>query len=192
MVGDIRLGPEPHDLIITPDGREAWVTYRGGPGLAIIDLETDEISAQIETGRDPHDLKITPDGRTIWVGHWNDGHVTVVDRESRQVLAEPLLPGRAQHPAVSRDGNLVAVSSWTDDNRVWILDAHTYELLDEFVVGPHPHHVAFTPDGTALLVAVSGSGQLAVVDLASSEIRYVALVPVLHGVLALEIPQRPG
>jgi DNA-binding beta-propeller fold protein YncE len=42
-----------HSLMLTPDGKTAWVNVAGGDYLAVLDLATGEVVAEVKTGKYP-------------------------------------------------------------------------------------------------------------------------------------------
>jgi YVTN family beta-propeller protein len=49
----IKVGDHPHALLVAPDGLHAYVSNEGGNDVAIIDLQTIELSGRITTGDGP-------------------------------------------------------------------------------------------------------------------------------------------
>ena len=68
--------------------------------------------------------------------------------------------------AVTPDDRLLLVSNWCGYD-VSVIDLESHETLVEVEVGRYPRGIAVTGDGTTVYVAVMGSTEIAVIDLAA-------------------------
>jgi YVTN family beta-propeller protein len=57
----------PHGLVVTRDGRKAYVSSDGASTVSVIDTATDRVVGSIEVGPTPHGLAIAPDGSKVLV-----------------------------------------------------------------------------------------------------------------------------
>lgn len=85
-------GRAPYNLDVTPDGSRLVVTYKGAQSVGVIDLETGEELARIETRRPiPHGVVLDPGGRFAFVScedrGGNPGSVDVIDLERLKRVA---------------------------------------------------------------------------------------------------------
>ncbi len=70
----------PNDVVITPDGKTAFVTNFGNDYLSTIDVATrTKAPTDLPAGLHPVALAITPDGRTVYAANLDTGDVTQVD-----------------------------------------------------------------------------------------------------------------
>lgn len=96
----------------------------------------------------PLNAEVTPDGKTALIS-MSDGFF-----------------------AIPFAGSLVGASDIpTDDGRVLFVDLERFEVTGELETGDGPMGIAITPDGDEAIVAHFGSGNLAVVDLATQTLR---------------------
>jgi len=113
VVKEIPVGIAPFDVVVTRDGKTAFVSNWGGRhpktgektakssgthtlvderGVAssgtvsVIDLEKGEELAQITTGLHPSDLELSADARTLFVANTNSDSVSVINTETRQII----------------------------------------------------------------------------------------------------------
>ena len=103
---------DPTDVVITPDGRLAFVTGGGVDAVAVVDLErmikvlegasdedrrelfpnhlgvtTEFVERRIPVGRNPRGLAVSPDGRFVYVAEALDDTIAVIDVAQRRKLA---------------------------------------------------------------------------------------------------------
>ncbi|MFQ5792530.1 MAG: hypothetical protein ACE5JI_18825, partial [Acidobacteriota bacterium] len=109
---------DPTDVVITPDGRFAYVTGGGIDAVAVVDLHklvgilknaseeersnlipnhlgmpTEFVVRRIPTGKNPRGLAISPDGRFVYVAAALDDALTVVDTDEQEVVGSVDLGG---------------------------------------------------------------------------------------------------
>jgi YVTN family beta-propeller protein len=75
-----------HDLHLSPDGRELWLTDDINDLLRVIRLSDMKEVAQIRTGHFPHWFAMRPDGNVLFASLWFSDAVAAVDIRSRKVL----------------------------------------------------------------------------------------------------------
>ncbi|CAN5632136.1 hypothetical protein BH23CHL2_BH23CHL2_28560 [soil metagenome] len=65
----LAVGLNPHEAIVNPDRRVAYVSNAGDNTISIIDLEVPEVVGQIRDDhwRFPHGLEFAADGMYLWV-----------------------------------------------------------------------------------------------------------------------------
>ncbi len=102
---------DPTDLVITPDGRFAYVTGGGIDAVAVVDLEKllgilqgasekeraeivpnhlgyaiEFVVRRIHTGKNPRGLAISPDGKHVYVAAGLDDALTIIDTDKQEVV----------------------------------------------------------------------------------------------------------
>lgn len=160
LVASIRVGREPHNLGISPDGRWVVTTDRRSGEVSLIDTRTLEEVARLKLGRQTHDLLFSPDSRTLWVGHETEPVVSVIEVGTWKVR-RPLKVGRAQHDlALTHDARELWFTVTNrpygaGDPRVGVVELATgrVQLID---TGANAHDVTLSPDGTVAWVTNSG------------------------------------
>jgi DNA-binding beta-propeller fold protein YncE len=177
-VGVFECGTQPKQVLFSPDSREVFITLLDGKGFQQLDLSTRTIRtiepaeyaslvgfveaiiiprgneqrllvSQMTTAR-LHELRLTPNGGTEYLRSFKTGGVWP------KVIA--WLPGQ----------DVLAVSNWLS-NDVTILDYESAHVLHTLGGLNVPRGLAFSPDGTALVVASFGGGFLAEYDTSSWE-----------------------
>jgi YVTN family beta-propeller protein len=156
VTSQIPVGVAPYDVVLSQDGRTAFVSDWGGrhprPGepqapssgtpalidtrgigasgcVSMVDLVLNRVVAQIHTGLHPSDIELSHDGRRLFVANANSDTVSVIDTRLRHVV----------------ETITVRPHGWTG-------------------AGSAPTGLALSPDNTTLFVTLGGSNAIAVVD----------------------------
>jgi YVTN family beta-propeller protein len=187
-----------HNTYVTPDGKFAVAGSVVGRILTVIDAETLQPIWELpfESGVRPMAFERDTDGSTsrIFVQLSGLHGFAVVNFKTHAVVARITLPdeprgGTAQLAAPSHG---IGVSP--DNKTLWVDSSlasavFAYSLPDLKVLGyvrtgEVPDWLTFTPDGTKVYVANSGSNSVSVIDTTTR--KQVALIPVG------EVPKRNG
>jgi len=87
---ELPLGPgsEPYQVVLAPDGKNAYVILRRDQELVKIGslAGEPEIAARVRVGSEPTGLALDATGRKAFVANWNDGTLNVVDTETMKLL----------------------------------------------------------------------------------------------------------
>ncbi len=94
----------------------------------------------------------------------------MIDTASQSLTKVIALPphSRPQCVIVSPDGKKVYVSTGRGGT-VCVMDANTYDVLDNIKVGKRPWGITLSPDGKYLFAANGPSDDVSVVDLATDK-----------------------
>ena len=132
----------------------AYVCLSKNNTLAIVDLSTGKMTAQIPVGVCPYGIVLSPDESTAYVTDFGGRHPA---------------PGAATMPS---SGTAVAV-----DKRgiplggtVSVVDLKAEKLIRQIDVGLHPCQAIVSRDGQKLFVANANSDSVSVVDLAAGHV----------------------
>jgi YVTN family beta-propeller protein len=153
------VGRGPHEVIISPDGRTAYVSNFGPYGIC-----------------PPGDTMCKTPGNTI----------TVLDLAERKVKATyDYGTNKGQHGSViSRDGKLVWVTSETPQSLLEI-DAATGRIVNQWLTQQERSHlVVVTPDEKKFYVSNTISGSVSVIERATGAVK---VIPVGKGAEAITI-----
>ena len=160
LVREIKVGREPHNLGVSPDGRWVATGDRRSGEVSVIDTQSLTEAARIKLGRQTHDVAFSPDSHTLYVGHETENFVSVVEVGTWKVGA-PIKVGRAQHDlSISPDGRRLWFTVTNrpykaGDPRLGIVELETgkVRLID---TGANAHDVTLSPDGRVAWVTNSG------------------------------------
>ena len=161
--GHIVRGEDPFDIVISPDGGQAYVVNRSTDNLFVIDLVTNQVvevidlypEAEHPLGPAPMRIAITPDGDRLLVTNVHDGSLTVIDTATNSVVKTLAVGQRPADVAISPDGSLAYVPNkhdWT----VTAIDLTATDVVTTINVsgGGGPFAAAFAPDGNRAYVAM--------------------------------------
>lgn len=122
--------------------------YDGGT----VTIRRDGTTKEVATGLNPSSVLATPDHRYMLVSNSGGNTITVFDADTDAVVRTITLPGRPTDMVASPDGSRILVVS-PAHRRIYTLDATTLDVINDFDAhGDVPEMLAFTPDGTDILV----------------------------------------
>ena len=171
---DIKVGTDPTNLAVTPDGSQVWVAdsgpQTGAPSLAdvsVISTATDTVTATIPLPwTDPHAIAFSPSGTTAYVTT-SAGVIafsTATDRVSG------LIPGLGDPQGVTVAPNGTVYVTNTEQNVVDVISAATNRVTRTIAVGQLPWQMALTSNGGTLYVADGDSDAVSVISTATNAV----------------------
>lgn len=163
-------GKAPHEIAISPDGRQAAVVAYGGTTVDIFDIESASLVRRIDIAPEaaPHGI--------VWL---RNGHLAIAAEKTRAlVIADPR---RGTSRAIKTDqagSHMLAVSADQRTAYVSNVNAGTISIIDlrrgrktgDIPVGGKPEGIAITRDGRELWVGDNSAPNLRVVDIASRRV----------------------
>lgn len=188
VVAQVPVGMHPAHVVVSPDGRLAYVTNGGDNTVSVIDTSARSLVATIPVGQFPHGLRISPDGKEVYVANLKGGTVSVIDTASQKEVAQvPAGKGPAQ-TGFTPDGRWAFVSL-SQENAVAVIDPATRKVIRKIAVGAVPIQLYATLDSRTLLVANQGTRQkpgntVSLIDLKSFRVaKTVVTAAGAHGVV---------
>lgn len=189
------LNFDPHDINLSPDGSQLWVTDQRNASISVLDANLNGIVNTIAVGNNPIQLTFSIDGAQAYVSNYDDNTVSVIDVLSQtEVLAFDMGGGGGMGPmgaVVSPDGSTLWLSG-TAGNTVHahsLTDGGTYAYTDTpNLIGAHGLDIS--ADGKYLYTSIFYDGTstsrdaIAVIDaLTSAEVArfYTPGAAGLHG-----------
>ncbi len=180
----VAQGGKPHDVILDPKGRIAFVSVLGLPGENdyVIQYST---ATFLETGRaavgkDPH-LSVSPRNRLLYVPTQGSNAVYILNRNTMAVVDVLAVPG-AHGAGMSYNGKTFYTTNLPGGgtDALFTIDTRTNAVIGEAVDSPYavPHNIALTPFPDKLYVTHSGgtSDKVTFYNVSSSD-----PIPVLAG-----------
>ncbi|GMV99599.1 MAG: phosphoesterase [Candidatus Hydrogenedentota bacterium] len=155
--------PKPGDLTGPSSGSEVVIDEAGiasSGTVSVIDLETRQVTAEIEVDLHPSGMGLSPDRKRLFVANANSDTVSVVDLASHAVTdrwgVKPMhtLPfGSAPNAlAASADGKTLYVANG-GNNCIAVLDTANGRVRGLIPTGWYPGDVCLLGDGATLCVA---------------------------------------
>jgi PQQ-dependent catabolism-associated beta-propeller protein len=143
-----------------------------------IDAETFQIRGNVLVDQRPRIAEFTADGAEVWVSAEIGGTVSVIDPASLEVKKKisfevPGLQPEAMQPVgvrILKDRSKAFVALGPA-NRVAIIDARTYEVLDYILVGQRVWQLALSPDEKRLFSSNGVSNDITMIDVEGERAR---------------------
>jgi YVTN family beta-propeller protein len=188
VVAKVVVGMHPAHVVVTPDGRFAYVTNGGENTVSVVDTAAQRVVATIAVGAYPHGVRISPDGKQAYVANLKSGTVSVIDAETRKPVAQIRAGKGPAQIGFTPDGRLAFVSL-SQENSVAVIDPAARKVIRKLPVGTVPIQLYATPDSRTLLVANQGTRAkpgrtVSVIDLESFKTtKTIETGPGAHGVV---------
>lgn len=174
VIETIPVGPNPHEIVITPDQRFAYLSNYAPPGdtISVIDLHARKHVKQISTGEYTriHGAAICADGSRAYFSAGQTGYVVEVDTSTNEVTRAVPTHGEISHMVyVSPDDTRIYTANIETQN-VSVIDRATGELVTQIPCGEDVEGMGFTPDGLELWAMNQGGGNIDVIEVATHQI----------------------
>lgn len=164
-------GPNPHEIAVSPDGRQFAVVSYGGAAIDLFDVARRERIKTIDLGANmaPHGL--------LWL---RDGRILATTEKSRTLT---VVSADREVSSISTDqagGHMVAVSGDLSHAYVANIEGGTITAIDlgkgrklrDATIGKRPEGIAISADGRHLWVTEVGGDAVHVLD--AAELRPIA------------------
>jgi YVTN family beta-propeller protein len=156
----------PHEVVISPDGRRSFVTCSLGDVLNVIDNETHEVVDRFvhELFDFPHGLAVRDSADELWLVSTYSSQVYVFDVDSLELLDTfPTHQDKSHMVTLSPDQSRAYFSNIGSDS-VTIVDCDDRAIVADPPVGEEPEGIGVDPDTGEILVANQEDGMLSVLD----------------------------
>ena len=171
------------DWVITPDNKRFYVSMPQSNQVAVIDVPTWNVVANIDAGTKPTRLALQHDQRYLWVGT-ADG-VTVVDTVTAKPAAQ-IKTGAGPHEIVLNDDDQRAYVTNKEAGTVSIIDVPRLATLKEIKVGAKPVAIAFSSVSQTAYVACEGEGTILAIGGAKQDI--ITRIQAEPGIRTIQMP----
>ena len=177
----------PKSVIISPDGRNAYVNDLEGMNTMILSTENFEVVSNIKHTGKPVEFGITGGGRYIWISYFRlleKGYPKELGDErsykynSVVVVYDTLEKGFVNRfevgiipkvIAVSPDEKLILVANWRSAS-VSVINTDSNEVIKTIKVGAVPRGIKFTHDGKYAYVCNFGGSTISKINIENLEV----------------------
>jgi sialidase-1 len=164
----ISTGPNPHEIIITPDQRFAYLSNYAPPGntISVIDLHAGKHNQQISTGDIGriHGTAMASDGKRAYFTAGQSGYVVEVDTKTNRVKRNIPTHGKISHMVyLSPDDKYLLTANIVSED-ISVIDRKTGNLIRKISAGKGVEGMAFTPDGSKLWALNQTGGTITIID----------------------------
>jgi DNA-binding beta-propeller fold protein YncE len=151
---EVGVGVRPSEVLVTQDGRTAYVTIRNENRVKVFDVSGDRPvqTADQDIGTQPDTMRLTPDGKTLVVGLRGIPQLALMDTQTlvvRRVTFNGY--GISGHQWLSANGKytFIALESAATDRpgAIGVVDNETAQVAATWAYpgGPWPHGVFYEP-----------------------------------------------
>src|SRR6266403_1702994 len=175
------VGVNGHEVIVSKDGRFAYVPIYGNSGVGrpgtdgstidVIDLRGHKLAGTIDLGKGlrPHRAELGPDG-LLYVTAELANAVDVIDPSTRKVLAEiPTGQPQSHMLVLSPDGRRGYTAN-VGAGSVSVLDLAKRNLVATIPVAKKVQRISMSPDGLRVFTHDQDAPRIAVIDTATNKI----------------------
>jgi DNA-binding beta-propeller fold protein YncE len=180
-VAKISVGVNGHEVIVSKNGRFAYVPIYGNSGVGkpgtdgstidVIDVQEGKLAGSIDLGKPlrPHRAEFGPDG-LLYVTAELANAVDVVDPSTRKILAEIPTGQEQSHMLVLSPDGRRGYTANVSAGSVSVLDIVKRSLITTIRVAKEVQRISMSPDGQRVFTHDQDSPRIAVIDTATSKI----------------------
>lgn len=175
QIARLPTGSQPHEIAISPDGRQAAVVAYGGTTIDVFDLATRTKLRTIDLSpnRRPHGLVWLSDGRMVATTEGSQSVAVVLpDGNVRTIKTDQ----QGSHMVAVAPDNRTAYVANIGSGTVSVLDLEAGTKLRDIAVGGKPEGVAVTRDGAEIWVGDLSAPRVVVVETRTD--RQIAELPI--------------
>lgn len=162
-----------HMVAVTADGRRGYTANVPEGTITELDLTTGASLRSLPVSSVTEGVAVTPDGREVWVGSNNQHTVTVVDTRTWKAVDTLPAAGLPYRIAISPDGKTAVVPGPMGGVvRIFDVASRTERAVVDFGAGAEsqgPVGSTITADGAYVFIALQGTNEAAMVDLATGQ-----------------------
>ena len=187
-LASIETAANPHDFVLSPDHRLAYVPIYGdgvygrnphpGHEIDIVDMSARKIVGTIDVApyRAPHGIQIDPSGTTLYVACDLDRKVLAIDPKARSIKAAIDTEGTGHWIAILPNGSKLYVENKTDKPFISVIDLKSSKMIGRVPCPNGTQGIAASPDGKRIVAMDNSEPVLIVIDPATDrEIDRIAL-----------------
>lgn len=177
----IVVGVNGHEVIVSNDGRFAYVPIYGNSGVGrpgtdgstidVIDLQERKLAGTIDLGKGlrPHRAEFGPDG-LLYVTAELANAVDVVDPSTRKVLAEIPTGQKESHMLVLSPDGRRGYTANVAAGSVSVLDLANRSLVTTIPVAKTVQRISISPDGLRVFTHDQDAPRIAIIDTATNKV----------------------
>lgn len=184
----IVVGVNGHEVMVSKDGRFAYVPIYGNSGVGrtgtdgstidVVDLQERKLAATIDLGKPvrPHRAEWGPDS-LLYVTAELANAVDVIDPAKRKVVAEIPTGQKETHMLVITPDGTRAYTSNVGAGSVSVLDLGKRSLLTTIAVAKRVQRISMSPDARQVFTHDQEAPRIAVIDTSTNQIAGWIAVP---------------
>src|SRR5688572_6130515 len=155
----IALKSPGEDWVLSSDNKRLYVSMPAINQVAVIDVPTWKVTANVAAGVKPSRVALQHDGRYLWVGNngatADESGVTVFDTTTNKVAAQ-IKTGLGHHEIALNADDTVAFITNKDAGTLSVIDVRKLAVIKDLKVGTQPTAIAFSSLSKTVYVATEG------------------------------------
>ena len=183
----VPVGGNPHEVVITRDGRFAITSNSRSNTVSVVDLQKHEEVGRLESPlfRYPHGMAVHPNGETLYLTSEQKKLLLSIDLMRREVVSQVSTGMSGSHMVVlSPDGDRAYITN-RESGTVSLLKTASPESIQHADAGDGAEGMALSHDGRWLLVANRNDNDLYMFD--ASDLSLEARITVGSGPVRVAI-----
>ncbi len=154
------------DWVLTSDNKRLYVSMPAVNQVAVVDVPTWKVIANVDAGVKPSRLVLQHDERYLWVGNdgaaENESGVTVIDTIANKPVSH-LRTGRGHHEIALNDNDTVAFVTNKDNDTLSVIDVRKLGVVKQIRSGTRPAAIAYSSLSKTVYVVNEGDGSIGAV-----------------------------
>lgn len=178
-----------HEVIASPDGRQAFVPIYGDSGVGlpgtdgskidVIEIESRKVTHTIDFGHGvrPHCPVFGPKDGLLYVTTELDHAVSIIDTKALKIVGKvPTGQAESHMLAISHDGRHGYTAN-VGPGTVSVLDLAGRKTVTVIPVATHVQRISISPDGRWVFTSDTTKPRLAVIDTATNKVEHWIALP---------------
>jgi YVTN family beta-propeller protein len=161
------------DWVLSNDNRRLYVSMPAVNQVAVIDVPTWKVIANVDAGVKPSRVVLQNDGRYLWVGNdgaaANESGVTVIDTVANKPVGH-IMTGLGHHEIALNENDTIAFVTNKESGHVSVVDVRRLDEVKRVSVGTQPSAIAYSSLSRAFYVVYEDSGSIAAIGGARHDI----------------------
>jgi YVTN family beta-propeller protein len=161
------------DWVLSSDNKRLYVSMPAVNQVAVIDVPSWKVIANVDAGATPSRLVLQHDGHYLWVGNdgsvENESGVTVIDTVAMKPVRH-IHTGLGHHEIALNDDDTVAFVTNRETGTVSVIDVRKFEEVKKIGAGLKPVSLAYSALSKAVYIAYEGDGAIAVIGGAKHDV----------------------
>jgi YVTN family beta-propeller protein len=159
------------DWVLSSDNKRLYVSLPAVNQVAVIDVPSWKVIANVDAGAKPSRVVLQHDGRYLWVGNdggENDSGVTVIDTATNKPVAR-IDTGPGHHEIVLNDDDTFAFVI-SERAALSVIDVRKLDVVKQISTGTHPVAIAYSSLGKTVYIGNEGDGSIAAIGGANHDV----------------------
>jgi YVTN family beta-propeller protein len=173
-IARIKTGRGPHEVVVTPDGRKAFVANYEGPGdsISVVDVPARKELRRIDLGGKcaPHGIALTRDGAKLYATCENTRTVIEIDVATEQIARSFKTDQNGTHMLALAPDDRTLYTTNIGSGTATVINLENGEVVTHIKTGAQCEGVDVTPDGRQVWTTNRAADNLSVIDTATNEV----------------------